>query len=208
MGRRLVHLLWAWLALAAPALAAGPTQIVCLGDSLTAGYNLPADAAFPVVLEKALRARGLSVEVANAGVSGDTSAGGLERLDWSTPEGTDMVILELGANDMLRGLTPKIPRENLEAILRKLKARKIRVLLAGVLASPSMGREYKAEFDAIYPELAQKYAAPLYPFFLDGVIDAPGLIQADGLHPTRAGVEEIVRRIAPLVAQMAAAKAQ
>lgn len=188
---------------AGAAAAEKATTIVCFGDSLTAGYQLPPDAAFPVVLEKALRGRGLAVNVGNAGVSGDTSSGALARLDWSVPEGTDMVILEIGANDMLRGLPPAAARGNVKAMLARLKTRGIKVLLAGMYAAPNLGREYGAAFNAIYPELAGEFGAALYPFFLDGVTGAAGMTQPDGLHPTRAGVEEIVRRIAPQVEAMA-----
>ena len=205
--RRSVHFLAACLAVlaaafAAPALAA-PVQIVCLGDSLSAGYLLPADAAFPAVLEKALRARGLEVRVANAGVSGDTTSGGLARLDWSVTQGAEIVILELGANDMLRGLAPKIVRDNLEAMLARLQARGIKVLLAGMLASPDLGRAYKTEFEAIYPELSRKFGVPLDPFFLEGVTGVPGMnLPGDSLHPNRAGVEAMVARVLPLAEAM------
>ena len=199
--RLAVHFLGGWLALAGPALAA-PVNIVAFGDSLTAGYLLPAGDAFPVVLEAALKAKGLDVAIANAGVSGDTTTGGVARLDWSVPEGTDLVILELGANDMLRGLAPSVPRGNLETILSRLHDRKIKVLLAGMLATPSLGPAYKKEFDAIYPDLAKSYAVPLYPFFLEGANFAPGTTMPDGLHPTRRGVDAIVARIVPQVAAM------
>ena len=195
--------------MAGNAVAAPKTvQIVCLGDSLTAGYLLPPDAAFPVVLEKALKAQGLAVAVSNAGVSGDTSSGGLERLDWAVPEGTDIVILELGANDMLRGLDPKIPAQALETIIMRLKARNIRLLLTGMIAASNYGADYKARFDAIYPALAAKYSLPLYPFFLQGVSSTPGMTLPDGLHPTRAGVEVVVRGVLPLVKQILAAPAR
>ena len=194
--------------MAGNAVAAPKTvQIVCLGDSLTAGYLLPPDAAFPVVLEKALKAQGLAVAVSNAGVSGDTSSGGLERLDWAVPEGTDIVILELGANDMLRGLDPKIPAQALETIIMRLKARNIRLLLTGMIAASNYGADYKARFDAIYPALAAKYSLPLYPFF-QGVSSTPGMTLPDGLHPTRAGVEVVVRGVLPLVKQILAAPAR
>lgn len=188
------------LASLAPSMAvAKPVRIVCLGDSLTAGYGLPPDAAFPVVLEKALKAAGLDVEVGNAGVSGDTSTGGLERLDWAVPEGTNVVILELGANDMLFGLDPGIPQANLVTIIKRLQARNIRIVLAGMLSSRNFGAAFKQRFDAIYPALAEAYKLPLYPFFLDGVTDVPGMTLPDGLHPTRAGVERMVKGILPLV---------
>jgi acyl-CoA thioesterase-1 len=174
-----------------------PIQIVVLGDSLSAGYLLPQDAAFPTVLEKALRAEGLDVDVANAGVSGDTARGGLERLDWAVPDGTQVVILELGANDMLRGLDPARTQDSLDQIITRLQARKIRVFLAGMLAAPSLGKEYVERFNAIYPRLAEKHGLPLYPFFLDGVTGNRSLVMDDGLHPNRAGVELMVRSILP-----------
>ena len=181
-----------------PAQAANePIQIVVLGDSLSAGYLLPQDAAFPTVLEKALRADGLDVDVANAGVSGDTARGGLERLDWAVPDGTQAVILELGANDMLRGQDPARTEDSLDQIITRLEARKIRVFLAGMLASPSLGRDYVEKFNAIYPRLAEKHRVPLYPFFLEGVTGNRSLVLDDGLHPNRAGVELMVRSILP-----------
>jgi acyl-CoA thioesterase I len=176
-----------------------PVRIVALGDSLTAGLGLPADAAFPAKLEQALKAKGLAVEIVNAGVSGDTAAGGLARLDWSVPEGTDAVIVELGANDMLRGIDPKITRQALEEIVRRLGERRIAVLIAGMRAAPNLGADYGRDFEAIYAELAAKNGLLLYPFFLDGVAAEPKLNQRDGLHPTAAGVDAIVARILPKV---------
>ncbi|WP_371826826.1 arylesterase [Microvirga sp. VF16] len=176
-----------------------PIRLVALGDSLSAGYNLPQEAAFPVVLEKALKAKGYNVEVANAGVSGDTSSGGLDRLDWSVSDGTDGVILELGANDMLRGLDPAGTRKNLEAIVERLKSRNIPVMLAGMYASRNLGPEYVQKFDAIYPDIAKKHDLVLYPFFLDGVAGDRALNLPDGMHPTGKGVETIVERILPSV---------
>ena len=184
----------------APALAqARLLKIVAFGDSLTAGYNLPQSAAFPVVLEAALKAKGYAVTVGNAGVSGDTTAGGLERLDWSVPAGTDAVILELGANDMLRGVDPKVTREALSEIVRRLKARRIEVLLCGMRAAPNLGPDYVRAFDAIYPELAAANDLVFYPFFLDGVVADPKLHIGDGLHPTGEGVAKIVTGILPKV---------
>jgi acyl-CoA thioesterase-1 len=179
-------------------------RIVALGDSLTAGYGLAADDAFPVKLQRALAAKGIAAEIANAGVSGDTTSGGLARLDWSVPDGTDAVILELGANDALRGVDPKVARGALEALLRRLGERHIPVLLCGMLAPRNMGADYAAPFDAIYPDLARKYGAILYPFFLDGVATDPKLNQRDGLHPTAAGVDVIVARILPAVERLVA----
>ena len=178
--------------------SAQPVKLVALGDSLTAGYGLPADAAFPVRLQKALAGKGVSVEIANAGVSGDTTSGGLGRLDWSVPDGTQGVILELGANDALRGVDPKIPRESLTAIIERLQARGIKVLLCGMLAPPNYGKDYADSFNAIYPDLAKQFGVPLYPFFLDGVAgEGSKLNQADGLHPTADGVDVVVNKILP-----------
>jgi acyl-CoA thioesterase-1 len=174
-------------------------RLVALGDSLMAGYGLPQEAAFPVVLERALKARGHKVEVSNAGVSGDTSSGGLDRLDWSVPDGTDGVILELGANDMLRGLDPAGTRRNIEAIVERLKSRNIPVMLAGMYASRNLGPDYVQKFDSIYPDIAKKHDLVLYPFFLDGVAGDRSLNLPDGLHPTAKGVEIIVERILPSV---------
>jgi acyl-CoA thioesterase I len=185
-----------------------PLKLVALGDSLTAGYGLPGEAAFPAVLERALRANGYTVSIANAGVSGDTTTGGLARLDWSIPEGTDGVILELGANDMLRGIDPNIPRQALDEILARLRERGIPVLLTGMYASRNLGHDYVARFEAIFPDLAKKHGVPLYPFFLDGVAGVRELALPDGLHPTAKGVQVIVERILPtverFVAQLAA----
>jgi acyl-CoA thioesterase-1 len=176
-----------------------PIRLVALGDSLSAGYNLPQEAAFPVALERALKAKGYKVEIANAGVSGDTSAGGLDRLDWSVPDGTDGVILELGANDMLRGLDPAGTRRNIEAIVERLKSRNIPVMLAGMYASRNLGPDYVQKFDSIYPDIAKKHDLVLYPFFLDGVAGDRSLNLPDGMHPTAKGVEIIVERILPSV---------
>jgi acyl-CoA thioesterase-1 len=185
-----------------------PLKLVALGDSLTAGYGLPGEAAFPAVLERALRAKGYAVSIANAGVSGDTTSGGLARLDWSVPDGTDGVILELGANDMLRGIDPNVPRQALDQILARLRDRGIPVLLTGMYASRNLGAEYVARFEAIFPDLAKKYGVPLYPFFLDGVAGVREFALPDGLHPTAKGVQVVVERILPtverFVAQLAA----
>jgi len=184
---------------AAQADTAPPLKLAVLGDSLTAGYGLPLEAAFPSRLEKALQAKGHKVEILNAGVSGDTSTGGRDRLDWSIPDGTDAVIVELGANDALRGLDPAITRAALEDIIKRLQARKIAVMLAGMYAPRNYGSEYAAKFDAIYPDLAKAYGVPLYPFFLDGVAAESKLNQADGMHPTAEGIDQIVQRILPAV---------
>jgi acyl-CoA thioesterase-1 len=181
-----------------------PINIVALGDSLTAGYGLSGRDAFPSQLQRALAAKGLTVNMVNAGVSGDTTTGGLSRLDWSVPDGTDAVILELGANDALRGFDPAIPRKALDTMLRRLAERKIPVLLCGMVAPPNLGAEYGRAFDPIYPELAARYGAILYPFFLAGVAADPNLNQRDGLHPTTAGVAVIVDKILPQVEQLIA----
>jgi acyl-CoA thioesterase-1 len=172
-------------------------KIIAFGDSLTAGYDLPASDAFPAVLEQALRAEGYHVTIINAGVSGDTASGGLARLEWTIADGADGVILELGANDMLRGIEPEVTKPVLDAILAKLNERHIKVLIAGMRATPSFGKDYKARFDAIYSALAEKYHAPLYPFFLDGVMGERALTLKDGLHPNSAGVQRIVKGILP-----------
>ncbi|MGH6850988.1 MAG: arylesterase [Methylocella sp.] len=174
-----------------------PLKIIAFGDSLVAGFGLAADATFPAVLEKTLRAEGYHVTVVNAGVSGDTASGGEARLDWTLGDGADGVILELGANDMLRGVDPEVTKAALDAILGELKARNIKVLIAGMKAASSLGQDYKMRFDAIYPALAKKYEAPLYPFFLEGVVGEPTLELGDGLHPNPAGVERIVKGILP-----------
>jgi len=179
--------------------AASPLRIAALGDSLTAGYGLPATAAFPPRLEAALQAEGRAVRVSNAGVSGDTTADGLARLGWMLADRPDRAIVELGANDALRGLDPKLAEANLTTILTRLKEAGIPVLLAGMLAPPNYGRAYESAFNAIYPRLAQTHQVALYPFFLDGVAGHPDLNQPDGLHPTAAGVETIVARILPSV---------
>ncbi|HET7370250.1 MAG TPA: arylesterase [Gammaproteobacteria bacterium] len=202
-----MHILVLMVALmTAPAVAQGsapqairPVKMVVVGDSLSAGLGLPAADAFPQRLQKALQNNGIEVDVANAGVSGDTSSGGRDRLDWSVPDGTDAVILELGANDALRGLDPKVTRAALSDILTRLKARKIAVLLCGMLAPPNYGSDYAARFNAIYPDLAKSFGVPLYPFFLDGVAGSARLNQADGIHPTAAGVDVIVKNILPNV---------
>ena len=179
--------------------------ILAFGDSLTAGYGLEQGQAFPDRLEAALRAKGLAVRLVNAGVSGDTTGGGRQRLEWVLGPEIDAVILELGANDALRGLAPRQARENLAAMLETLQERNLPVLLAGMRAPPNLGRAYVAAFDAIYPELAQEYGVPLYPFFLKGVALRPHLNLPDGLHPNAAGVERIVANILPHVERLVAA---
>jgi acyl-CoA thioesterase-1 len=193
------------VALTGPAAGADrPVRIVALGDSLTAGLGLPANAAFPARLEKALKGKGIAVEITNAGVSGDTASGGLARLDWSVPEGTDAAIVELGANDTLRGIDPKVTRQALEEIVRRLRERGIAVLLAGMRAAPNLGPDYGRDFEAIYSDLAARNDLLLYPFFLDGVATDAKLNQRDGLHPTAAGVDAIVARILPKAEELVA----
>ena len=173
--------------------------MVAFGDSLTAGLGLPANQAFPVRLQKALESKGIKVDMVNAGVSGDTASGGRDRLDWSIPEGTEAVILELGANDAMRGTDPKVTREALADILTRLKARKIAVLLCGMFAPPNYGADYADRFNSIYPELSKTFEVPLYAFFLEGVAADAKLNQKDGIHPTAEGVDTIVKNILPTV---------
>jgi acyl-CoA thioesterase-1 len=182
-----------------PTGATKPIKVVVLGDSLSAGLGLSASSAFPARLQKSLKLKGIEVDMINAGVSGDTSSGGRDRLDWSVPEGTEAVILELGANDALRGTDPKVTRSALTDILTRLKARKIAVLLCGMLAPPNYGSDYSARFNAIYPDLAKSFGVPLYPFFLEGVAADARLNQPDGLHPTAEGIDIIVKNILPAV---------
>lgn len=202
------HMLVLSLALLAPATACAqataareskPVKMVVLGDSLSAGFGLSAPAAFPARLQKALQSKGIAVDIINAGVSGDTSSGGRDRLDWSIPEGTQAVIVELGANDALRGVDPKVTRSALTDILTRLKARNIAVLLCGMYAPPNYGADYAARFNAIYPDIAREFGVPLYPFFLEGVATEASLNQPDGLHPTAEGIDVIVRNILPTV---------
>jgi acyl-CoA thioesterase I len=183
----------------APASEAKPIKMVVLGDSLSAGFGLPAAAAFPERLQNALRAKGIAVDIINAGVSGDTTSGGRDRLDWSVPEGTRAVIVELGANDALRGIDPAVTRAALSDILMRLKARNIAVLLCGMLAPPNYGRDYSERFNAIYSDLAKSFGVQLYPFFLEGVAAETRLNQRDGIHPTAEGVDMIVKNILPTV---------
>lgn len=190
-----------FLGLSAPSWAQAqsqkPIKIVALGDSLTAGYQLANGEAFPDVLQKALAQRGINAVISNAGVSGDTTSGGLARLDFSVPEGTDAVLLELGANDMMRGVDPEIPRANLTKIITRLKERKIAVMLFGIPAWSNAGPDYAKAFNPIYSDLSLVYQVPLYPFFLDGLVGERELMLADGIHPSAKGVHEIVRRTLP-----------
>lgn len=189
--------------LAAPAASAERTlRLVAVGDSLTAGYGLPVNDSFPAQLEVLLRQRGHNVQVINAGVSGDTTSGGLARFDWSLPEGTNGVILELGANDALRGLDPVSAEKSLDVMLSRLKERRIPVLLAGMYAPRNLGPEYVTAFDAIYPRLAEKYGTVFYPFFLEGMMGVPALDLGDGLHPNAEGVGVIARGILPKVEEL------
>ena len=174
-----------------------PLMLVGFGDSLMAGYELAPNDAFPLRLEAALREKGYNVEISNAGVSGDTTAAGLARLDWSVPEGTDGVILELGANDALRGVDPASTESNLDAMLARLEERGIPVLLAGMIAPPNMGSGYGDRFNPIYERLAEKYDVPLYPFFLDGVAGDAALNLQDGMHPNEEGIAIMVERFLP-----------
>jgi acyl-CoA thioesterase-1 len=182
--------------------AAEPVRILAFGDSLTAGYGLPAEQGFVARLQQAIDKAGLSARVLDGGVSGDTTAGGLARLDWSLADQPDAVILELGANDGLRGLDPAATRENLDAMLAKLTAAGKKVLLAGMLAPPNLGPEYGEEFNRIYPELAEAHGVLFYPFFLDGVAADPMLNQGDGIHPNEAGVRRIVEGMMPEVRRL------
>jgi len=184
---------------AVDAVEARTIQLVGLGDSLMAGYQLPPGDGFPAKLEAALKAKGLDVAVADAGVSGDTTSGGLSRVDWSVPDGTDGVILELGANDALRGIPPEQTEKNLETMIGQLKQRKIPVLLVGMLAPPNMGADYAEKFNPIYKRLADKYQLALYLFFLDGVATHADLQLSDGMHPNPKGVDVMVERILPAI---------
>jgi acyl-CoA thioesterase-1 len=189
-----------WLAAACQAHAeADAIRIVALGDSLTAGPGLEADRTFPVRLEAALRARGHLVTVVDAGVSGDTARDGLARLDWSVGPDADAVIVELGANDALRGTDPDVTRDALDAILARLSDRGLPVLLAGMKAPPNLGDSFAAAFNPIYGDLADKHGAVLYPFFLDGVAGDSRFNQNDGMHPNAEGIDVIVERILPSV---------
>ena len=184
---------------AAPAWSTETVTLVGFGDSLMAGYQLPEQDALAAQLEKALVAEGLPVTVANDGVSGDTTAAGLARVDWSVPDGTKGVILELGANDALRGIPPEETEKNLDAIIGRLKERGIAVLLVGMLAPPNMGPDYAERFNPIYPSLAEMHVVAFYPFVLDGVVTRPELQLEDGMHPNAKGVATMVERMTPAV---------
>ncbi|MBE0693850.1 MAG: arylesterase [Aquamicrobium sp.] len=187
--------------------AAEPVRIVGFGDSLMAGYQLAPGESFPEKLETALKARGHDVLIANAGVSGDTTSGGLSRLDWSVPDDTRIVILELGANDMLRGIRPEVTEKNLVAMIERLRERGIAVVLAGMLAAPNLGADYAAQFNPIYPRLAETYGLPFYPFFLDGVAAEAGLLLPDGMHPNAEGVDRMVEGFLPVIEAVLAGEA-
>lgn len=189
---------------AALAEAAKPLRIVAFGDSLTSGYGLRSSQSFPTQLQKALRKRGHNIVVTNAGVAGDTTANGLERLGWAVPDDTDAVIVELGANDALRGIDPKVTRANLEKIIASLKKRHIPILLAGMLSPANWGETYSEEFDAVFPALAKANGLIFYPFFLDGVVLDAKLNQRDGMHPSGRGVAVIVERMLPSVEELIA----
>lgn len=179
-------------------------RIAVLGDSLVAGFGLPEADGFVPQLQAALRARGHDVRVLNAGVSGDTTAGGLARLEWTLGDRPHAMIVSLGANDMLRGLDPAAARANLDRILTRLRQERVPVLLAGMRAQPNLGRAYVEAFDGMYPALAERHGALLYPFFLDGVALVRELNQPDGIHPNRRGVAAVVERILPDVERLIA----
>ncbi|HRK18636.1 MAG TPA: arylesterase [Hyphomicrobiaceae bacterium] len=198
------------LAIASGATEARSVKLVAFGDSLTAGYQLPASQAFPEVLQRELKKRGHDVEVVNSGVSGDTTAAGLERLAWAVPDDADGVILELGANDALRGLSTDAARANLDRIVSTLVAARKHVLIAGMRAPVNLGEPYRVAFDSIFPDLATRHGTLLYPFFLEPIALKPELNLADGIHPNQKGVEAIVAGILPkveeLIAQIRSAK--
>ena len=203
--KRLTNLLPAvllYLLVTSFAVSAEPYKIVGFGDSLMAGYQLDAGESFPEKLETALRDRGHDVVITNAGVSGDTTSGGLSRLDWSIPDDTDLVILELGANDMLRGIDPTLTEQNLVSMIERLRERDISVLLAGMMAAPNLGTDYAERFNPIFPRLAETYDLALYPFFLDGVAADASLLLDDGMHPSAEGIDRMVERFLPTVEQV------
>jgi acyl-CoA thioesterase-1 len=192
---------WTGNAMAGTKNCDGKTLVV-LGDSLVAGFGLDPGAAYPEQLAAKLSEKGIRVEVINAGVSGDTTSSGLARLEWSVGEEADAVLLELGANDALRGISPEVTEKNLDAMIEKLKARNIEVLLAGMMAPPNMGKSYGKQFNGIYKRLAEKHAVSLYPFFLEGVVADPKLNLPDGIHPTREGIAVIVEKTLPAVKEL------
>ena len=197
--------LFTLLLLLAPAARAAPVAILAYGDSLTAGFGLAEAEGFPAQLQAALAGRGIAARVADGGVSGDTSAGGLARLDWVLRQASPrFAIVEFGGNDGLRGLSPAQMQENLNRIVVRLKGAGVGVLLAGMLAPPNLGREYGAEFNQVFARVAEQHGVALYPFFLDGVAADPTLNQPDGIHPNAQGVERIVARILPYVERLIA----
>jgi len=206
--RRIINLILAVSALAlvllvpARSRAEHPAKLLALGDSLTAGYGLPSDESFTTRLQGRLKAEGLDVSVVNGGVSGDTSAGGLARLDWLLADKPDFALIELGGNDGLRGLDPQVTYRNLDAVLTRLHERGIPALLTGMVAPPNLGREYGDAFKAVFPRLAKEHRVPFYPFFLDGVAADPALNQPDGIHPNARGVEVVIDHIMPYVKQL------
>jgi acyl-CoA thioesterase I len=197
--RRALVIGLAGLSCALMAQAPRPIRLVAFGDSLTAGFGLAQSAAYPVQLQRVLRERGRAVEIENAGVSGDTAAAGLARLDWSVPDGTDGVLLALGANDGLRGLDPAAMERTLDAIVQRLRARNIPVLLMGMLAPRNLGQDYAGRFDPVFPRLAERYGLVLLPFLLDGVAGDPALNIADGIHPNPRGIAVMIERMLPTV---------
>ncbi|MEE2999263.1 MAG: arylesterase [Pseudomonadota bacterium] len=190
------------MSLKASELTKSVTKLMIFGDSLTAGYGLTKEDSFSVKLSEALKSKGRNVKIILSSVSGNTTAGGKSRLDWALSDKPDAFLLELGANDGLRGVDPSVSRENLEYILRKLKKNRIRTLMVGMLAPPNLGKEYGNEFNKIFPSLAKKYNVLYYPFFLEGVAANPELNQEDGIHPNPKGVEEIIKRMLPIVLQL------
>lgn len=211
--RAFTHVLKQWIGLGlltfagvSSVAAADQIRLMVLGDSLTAGYGLPEKEALPVKLQAALKESGISAIVINAGVSGDTTAGGLSRIDWALADKPTHALVELGANDALRGIDPRTTRSNLDALVAKLQAAGVKVMLAGMYAPPNWGKEYETDFRSIYPDLAKKYGVSLYPFFLDGVAAQRDLNQPDGIHPNEKGVAIIVERILPSVRRLLGAK--
>jgi acyl-CoA thioesterase I len=204
--RRIINLVMVSLVFLMIAPAGGradrPLKLLALGDSLTAGYGLPSDESFTARLQAALKADGMNVMVINGGVSGDTSAGGLARLDWLLADKPDFALIELGANDGLRGLDPQITYDNIDAVLTRLNQRRVPALLTGMYAPPNLGREYGEQFNNVFPRLAEKHGVLLYPFFLDGVAAETTLNQADGIHPNAKGVAVVVERILPYVKKL------
>ena len=190
------------LATATAQAESSPQRLMVFGDSLTAGYGLASEDSLPAQLQRALRERGHAVTVINAGVSGDTTSGGLSRLEWTLADDPQAVILALGANDGLRGINPGLTRDNLQQMLEIMQQRELPVLLLGMLAPPNLGRDYGEAFNAIYPDLAEEYSVLLYPFFLEDVVGEPQLNLEDGIHPNRQGVAVVVDNILPLVEQL------